>query len=304
MAASTCFRKVTLHVLPSFFIVGPPRTGTSWLHEVLKKHVTLPTLTKETRFFDLHFHRGVWWYRAQFFGLGSSPIGEIAPTYFASHEARRRIKKLCPWAKIVCIFRNPVDRIVSLYRLKRGYAMVPWELDEALVCDRELVESSLYATYLREWFKDFGPDRVRPMFYDDLCDRPQFFVDQLADFLRIPRLTLTLSDLQVVHTSETLTYPRNYSCVRMAVSVSDWLKVRGLGKLVSVVKRSPIGGLVLGGGPAFPKTSANLSEAIVSLFRQEIEALEVMVNRDLSAWKQVEGNATPISRANAQVGCA
>jgi hypothetical protein len=40
------------------------------------------------------------------------------------------------------------------------------------------------------------------------------------------------------------------------------------------------------------------------LFRQEIEALEVMVNRDLSAWKQVEGNATPISRANAQVGCA
>src|SRR3954471_18360309 len=38
--------------LPSFFVIGPPRTGTSWLHQVLKDHAVLPRSTKETHFFD------------------------------------------------------------------------------------------------------------------------------------------------------------------------------------------------------------------------------------------------------------
>ena len=28
----------SMRQLPSFLIVGPPRTGTSWLHEILSKH--------------------------------------------------------------------------------------------------------------------------------------------------------------------------------------------------------------------------------------------------------------------------
>jgi hypothetical protein len=48
-------------------------------------------------------------------------MGEVAPTYFASNEARERLANTIPDAKIVCIFRNPVDRILSLYRLKRAY---------------------------------------------------------------------------------------------------------------------------------------------------------------------------------------
>src|SRR5882724_7339456 len=46
-------------VLPSFFVIGPPRTGTSWLHEVLSKRASLSHPTKETRFFDRYFDRGL-----------------------------------------------------------------------------------------------------------------------------------------------------------------------------------------------------------------------------------------------------
>ena len=28
--------------VPSFFVVGPPRTGSSWLHEILRPFVTQP----------------------------------------------------------------------------------------------------------------------------------------------------------------------------------------------------------------------------------------------------------------------
>ena len=44
--------------LPSFFVIGPPRTGSSWLHEVLTPHAILPSPSKEMRFFDNHFNRG------------------------------------------------------------------------------------------------------------------------------------------------------------------------------------------------------------------------------------------------------
>jgi hypothetical protein len=36
----------TSEILPSFFIVGPPRTGTTWLHEILRWHTVLPYPTK------------------------------------------------------------------------------------------------------------------------------------------------------------------------------------------------------------------------------------------------------------------
>src|SRR3981081_2037483 len=52
--------------LPSFFVIGPPRTGTTWLYEILRERTLLPAPTKETRFFDTHFHRGVEWYRSHF----------------------------------------------------------------------------------------------------------------------------------------------------------------------------------------------------------------------------------------------
>lgn len=182
-------------LVPSFFIVGPPRTGTSWLHQVLQKRVVLPRLTKETRFFDSHFHRGMTWYWAHYPRLnGNRCIGEVAPTYFASQEARQRIRELTPNAKIICIFRHPLERVLSLYRVKRAYGMIPWTLEEAIARDPELIESGRYASHLRAWQQAFGADRVLATIYDDLRRDPQAYVDRLTYFIGIPRVCLSLSE--------------------------------------------------------------------------------------------------------------
>jgi len=136
--------------IPSFFVVGPPRTGTSWLHDVLSDHVSLPAPTKETRFFDLNFHRGWDWYFDHFPDAGNGrTVGEVAPTYFASRQARSLIARWVPDAQIVFIFRNPIERLVSLYRLKLAYGTLACGFDVALERDPELLESSLYASTLR-----------------------------------------------------------------------------------------------------------------------------------------------------------
>jgi Sulfotransferase domain len=153
--------------MPSFVLCcRPPRTGTSWLYEVLRGRVILPLATKETRFFDTHFHRGLEWYRAHYPPQTvSSCVGEVAPTYFASVEASHRIAQLIPAARVVCIFRDPVERILSLYRLKRAYGLIPWTFEQAIVKDPELMDTSRYSEHYRAWQNALGP---KPGAGDDL----------------------------------------------------------------------------------------------------------------------------------------
>ena len=278
--------------LPTFFIVGPPRTGTSWLHEVLKRRALLPAVAKETRFFDVHFNRGTAWYMAHYpRAKNGLRAGEVAPTYFASEQARSRIRELVPRAKIVCIFRDPFERLVSLYRLKRAYGWIPWSFDQAIVSDPELTESSRYATHLRAWQKDFGNEHVLPTLFDDLRDCPQKYMDSLADFIGIPRFKLSGDDGQSVHTSESMTLPRNYHHTRRARLMVEWLQARHFGRLLNVARKSPLRKLFVGGGPAFADAPVDLSLNLLELFRREVDELERMLQRDLSGWRPLAAGA-------------
>jgi hypothetical protein len=227
------------------------------------------------------------------------PIGEVAPTYFASPEARQRIAQLIPQAKVICIFRNPVERILSLYRLKRAYGMIRWSFEEAIVKDPELTQSSKYATNLKAWQNELGHEQVLPTFYDDLRDDPQTYVDSLADFIGIPRFALTKAQLRQVHASKTMTHPRNYYWTRSATAIADRFKAWRLHTAVEGIKRTHLIKLFLGGGPGFVDLSREVSVKVWELCRAEVEELEALLHRDLSAWKYYDLNSSEIDGAYA-----
>lgn len=272
-------------MLPSFFVIGPPRTGTTWLHEVLKQHTSLPHDVKETRFFDEHFDRGMEWYLRYFSRNAGTPRGEVAPTYFASHEARQRIAQTAPHAKVVCIFRHPVERAISLYRLKHAYGMVQADFEAALLRDPELLESGKYATHLKAWQKAMGHGQVLVTFYDQLRDDPQSYIDDLAGFIGLPRFMLTPSQTRFAHTSEALTKPLSFVSTRLAVGLADQLKTRHLERVVNGLKNSRVGKLFLSSGRPFARISPAALEAARELFSREVLELEQMLQVDLSAWK-------------------
>ena len=279
-------REIACELLPSFFVVGPPRTGTSWLYEVLRHRAILPEATKETRFFDNHFHRGLNWYLAHYPRvIDGYRIGEIAPTYFASAEARERIARLIPNARVVCVFRDPVARLISLYRVKRAYGLVPWSFEEALVKDPEFMETSRYSENYRAWQRAMGSTQVLAMVYDDLRDNPQSFLDKLAEFIGMPRIVLTSSQNHSVHASESFTHPRNYSRTRNAVRLADWLKARRFDKIVAAIRNSPLRQFFLGGGRPFADPPPDLTVGLYDHFRPEVEEMEKLLQRELVAWK-------------------
>lgn len=272
--------------LPSFFLVGPPRTGTTWLHTVLSQRAWLSHPTKETRFFDKHFERGLNWYHSHYRRAPAGRvIGEVAPTYFASQEARERIARLIPHARIVCTLRNPVDRLLSLYRLKRAYGLIPWTFEEALTRDPELMESSRYSACVMAWKKTFGDAQVLVTVHEDIKTDPQSYLDRLVDFIGVERLKLLPCQLRCVLSSEEMTEPRNYYWTHGANLIAEWSKAQRLDAIVALAKRIGMGRLFVGGGPPFPELPFSERARLRDLFKPEIYKLETMLNRDLSIWK-------------------
>jgi hypothetical protein len=253
---------------------------------MLRQRTNLPSPTKETRFFDLHFERGAGWYLAHFPRLRPDrPSGEVSPTYFASEEARKRIAQTVPTAKLIFVFRNPVQRLVSLYRLKRAYGMMPYSLEDALKRDPELIGSGLYATNLRKWQREFPKGRMLVTIYDDLKKDPQGFIDSVTDFLDVPRIQLIRSQLQNVHSAERLRQPRFYIATHSATVLADWCKARNLDYFVAVLRRSPLMKAILGGGSPFEELPQQLAERLEDIFLPEVEQLEAMIGRQLPTWK-------------------
>jgi hypothetical protein len=267
-------------------VLGPPRTGTTWLHDLLHSRALLPKFTKETRFFDLHFDRGLNWYLDHFpLNHEQSVVGEIAPTYFASPQACARIRAVLPHAKLVIIFRNPVQRLVSLYRLKRAYGLHAWDFDAALERDPELLASSRYATRLRMWQSCFAPEQLSINFFEDLLADPQAFIDRICAFLGVAPFALNETQRREVFSTAKMTEPRVYAATRAAQSVAAWCRARAFDRVIHHVKKSRAFHLLVGGGSPLPPIPCQSLEKVHAQLLQETEELERMVGRDLTSWK-------------------
>ena len=186
--------------LPSFFVLGPPRTGTTWLHKVLQNHARLPSPAKETRFFDVHFHRGLNWYRAHYPSMNPArPVGKLRPhislrmkpasishALFHTHE----------WSAFFVIRSSEWFRYIAS---NVPTPMISWNFEEALYRDPELLESSKYVSKLAAWRTALGTRQVLATVYDDLRDNPQAYMDALTAFIGVRQFDLSSSQSSSVH---------------------------------------------------------------------------------------------------------
>jgi Sulfotransferase family len=117
---------------PDFFVVGAPKSGTTSLHEMLRRHprIFMPQL-KEPRFLaadmrpragfedgprETGYPRTLEEYLALFDAATPQQlVGEATTTYLWSRTAAGRIAELQPRARIVAIFREPASFLRSLH---------------------------------------------------------------------------------------------------------------------------------------------------------------------------------------------
>jgi hypothetical protein len=297
---------------PNFFIVGAPKCGTTALYHYLRPHpnVFMPKL-KEPHFFahDLYPYPTIKTpeeYTKLFVEAGEQhlSVGEASVYYLRSSVAIGNIRQFNPAAKIIAMFRNPVDMVYSLHSQLQYWSLedvsdfeTAWRLQgrrkQGLDLPRGISAPSLvqyaevgaFGSQTRRLLSIFPATQVKLIIYDDLAAYPQKIYQEILDFLGVPDDARSRFPRMNENKKARVTWLRDFyrrppPVLRQAFrTLKQALGAEGL----TAVKDKIVDlNTVQERRPPLPATfRAELAEA----FREEIALLSEIVNRDLSHWK-------------------
>lgn len=221
-------------LLPNFLHIGPSKSGSTWLHEVLIDHPEVYlSQAKDLYFFNRYYDRGPGWYREQFRSAQREHkiIGEVCPDYLSCAQAPERIHAcLGPDVRLMVTLREPISRAFSsyLYLAKHGEAAATFR--DTTKTSPELLEEGRYTTHLRSYLRYYGRQAVYIGLFDDLQADPQAFLDGVTTWLQIDRLILAPEQLGI----------------RQPASDARWLPLATVAKRAAIVARRHNGAGVVG----------------------------------------------------------
>lgn len=182
---------------PDFMIIGKGKCGTTSLYSYLTQHPhILPASTKELRFFDELYDRGLDWYLEQFAPIANQPqliTGEASGGYIDSLCAAGRIKEHFPQTRFVVLLRNPVDRAISHYYMDVQESNQMGGLEETLLRGvgpsndyqplNTYVDRSIYIKMLRVWMSIFPREQFLILPSERLYAAPAEVTNEVFEFL-------------------------------------------------------------------------------------------------------------------------
>jgi len=295
---------------PHFFIVGAPKCGTTSMAQYLNQHPEVFVLRGEPHFFgsDIEYNSPRLrprQYRALCANTGGKPVcGERSTWYLYSREAAGEIRAHNPQALIIAMLRHPAEMLHSLHahHYQRGQRDDIDRLADALAVEPErrrgrriptnvrFVESLYYSQIpryseqLQRYFEAFGRDRVRVILFDDLKAAPERAYAETLAFLGVD--PAFRPDFEVHNasapTSNSWVYRRwKASTLRYRVrslipqQLYDSIRAKRKKRLARAAQGNP-----------WPPLDVGLRAELVQKFSPEIDRLEKLINRDLSAWRR------------------
>ncbi|HEY7031521.1 MAG TPA: sulfotransferase domain-containing protein [Thermomicrobiales bacterium] len=271
---------------PNFLFIGPDKSGSTWLYEVLKWHPQVfVSRAKELFYFDHYFHLGEDWYLAHFGGAtpGHRAVGEISHDYLFSVEAADRIKRLLPGVKLIACPREPVERAHSSYLYMRKQGRVRCGFEEAIQTVDELVDHGLYAKHLRPYYERFGREAVYAPLFDDLKTDSNAFAQDVFGFLGVERVALAPG---LRRPANEASEPRSFAVAKLARRAGIAARDCGRPEWVTTVKSSRIVQRTLyrnyaNGGK--PQLDSSTRERLKDLFKEDVDALSELIGTDVAA---------------------
>lgn len=227
--------------LPNFLHLGPSKTGSTWLHEVLIGHPEIYfTGAKDLYFFSRCYDRGLSWYSTQFRDARPEHkiVGEFSPEYLACPEAPERILDcLGPGVRLMVTLREPVARTFSSYLYLNRHQLVGATFRDAVQSSPILMDESRYATHLRNYLRLFDRQALHVAIFDDLEADPQAFLDGVTGWLGVDRYVLSPEQFAARLPASSARWPPLAVAAKRA---SEWARRHDGADLVGHIKRSAL----------------------------------------------------------------
>jgi hypothetical protein len=300
-------------ILPTFFIVGAAKSGTTSLYHYLSQHPDVyMSPNKEPHWFsrvqpaqgqDSRPVTSQEEYLQLFKGWNGEPaIGEASPSYLWDEKAPYRIKEAVPDAKIIAIVRDPVERAYSHYlmRVREGKEDLPfWEAlqqdyheekNKAWSASRLYIDLGFYADQVQRYLEVFGEGQVRIYLYaKDLKTNPRVLLQSLMEFIEV--------DPQYAATVKTNTWSNTYAVPRSRLVLNVFRSRISKSRCFDALKeklipdqrlRARLRESLLYKGASKPPMDARSRQFLMELYRLDVRRLQHLLGRDLGHWLQAD----------------
>ena len=276
-----------------FIGIGVQKAATSWLFACLEEHPSIRgshvSGQKELNFFTQDWELGYRYLHAQF-DFGPWLCGEFSPRYFHDADAPARIAAYNPNVKLILMLRDPVDRAISQHRHEIRRTRVPGNVAfrDALEDNPSYLEQGRYATHLQRWRSYFDEDQLLVLLHDDVASDAAGVLATTFRFLGVDPAFRPVATNQVVNAAASY---RSGAIARLAGRVNVAVRarlgdgtVRAIGRtgLPALVRRANTVAPVAGPDAAVDVDTRSWLRAELA---DEVERLEKLIHRDLSAWK-------------------
>ena len=320
-------------MLPNFFVVGAPRSGTTSLYEYLRAHPDVyMSPVKEPDFFarpsldvvhppdrrgavsleaDAQLDPELRAETAEYLDLFGQAQderrrGEASALYLGHPTAAFHILGYVPDAPLIAILRDPAERAFSHYvHGRRIYAeagrttavgaddrSVDEEFSRVVdstytegpsqtaTSDPEVwIRSGFYNEHLTRWFSLFPRDQMLVFLYEDLQRDPHELMRRIFAFLDVDD-SFTLPTTEAFNASIVPRSQRLFSLFTTANPVMRKARAMAPARMRGVAMRTRNRWL----GDEKPPIDAELHRKLREIYRADTEALQDLIDRDLSTW--------------------
>jgi hypothetical protein len=210
---------------PTFIIAGAPRSGTTWLYQLLDRHPEIymaKPVRPEPKFFlvDELYKRGLpYYFDTWFSGAAAYPAaGEKTTNYLESAAAAERIHRDLPSVKLIFILREPAHRAYSNWLWSRMNGMETEDFETALAKEEERERTlparlryarphayfsrGLYAAMLRPYFDRFPREQILCVKFDTIMLGAGELAETVHRFVGVTPRPADAEGLDVVNPSE------------------------------------------------------------------------------------------------------
>lgn len=290
-----------------FIGVGPPKTGSTWIADNLRKHpeVFLPS-KKELEYFNKsqyfywdgpnpNYGKSLKWYHAFFKDADPQKTwGEITVRYFEAENCPQDIFEYNPDVKIIISLRNPISKALSFFRYgqQHGKYDANSSFEETINEDDYLLRNSLYAEGLKRYFNVYPKNQILVVFQDDLKADARAFFKQVTDFLGLTefypedidkRSNVTV-EIKRKGLSKVIVKGRQFIVRNNLTRIVPVLRSLGIIQLIKLVHRNLNYGKAVQSS-ASVEISDELRGKLLSYFHNDICEVERLTGKELSSWK-------------------